>query len=63
VAGFDEEEDDGEFGFADDINPANPCPLQRKYPRPTASASASSINIYFQAPLRLSWSRPSSSRR
>lgn len=53
VAGFDaeDEEDEDAFGFADDISPENPWPLQRKYPRPTASANASSINIYFHAPL------------
>jgi hypothetical protein len=62
VAGFDAEEDDDDpLGFAGDINPAKPCPLQRAYPRPTASANATSINTYFQAPLR--WLRSSSSRR
>jgi hypothetical protein len=53
VAGFaaEEDEDEDALGFTDDISPAKPWPLQRAYPRPTASANASTINIYFQAPL------------
>jgi hypothetical protein len=54
VAGFDAEEDDDvdPLGFPGDISPAKPCPLQRAYPRPTASTNATSINTYFQVPPR-----------
>ena len=47
--GAEEEADAGGFVPDPDIRPARPWPLQRKYPKPTANARASSINIYCQA--------------